>query len=142
MSARRFAWVLQLGLLVIQLLVFVGATIQFQRARQILAVAKQIHAEECGGRSVMRQMQPRIGVPRIHEGEVLPVLYPGERALAILKMDDLLAADPEEVRLLQRYGIASQPHLAVKQWLVEPVPTAWGAFRRWQYRLRYRLGLV
>jgi hypothetical protein len=140
MSDRRFAWVLQLGLLVIQLLVFVGATIQFQRAREILAVAKQVHAEECGGRSVMEHgTKPRIGEPRIYEGEVLPVLYPGERATAILEADEFLLADPEELRYLQR-GFPSR--ITVKQWLVEPVPTWWGAFRRWQYRLRDQLGLV
>jgi len=73
--------------------------------------------------------KPPIGVPRVYDGAVCPVIHPGEVARAQFDQGALRAwmADPAQ------YGKPFQ--LPVTGWLVEPAP---GWYARW-LRLRYRI---
>jgi hypothetical protein len=70
---------------------------------------------------------PPVGVPRVVEGEELPVLYPGEQASAQFPPD-----------MLQR--LVAGERLRPSGWLVEPMPGWHGAYLRWRYRLFWWLG--
>lgn len=74
-------------------------------------------------------MTPQIGVPRLYHGDIA-VLYPGERATAVVEARDIA----EAVALAKRLGdlyLTLQPG----DWIVEPEPGAAAAWRRLRYRL-------
>ena len=69
-------------------------------------------------------MKPRVGEVRLYDG-VIAVLYPGERAHAIVDVGECISA-------LADRGLTE---MAVTQWLVEPEPGLMALYRRWRYRL-------
>lgn len=70
--------------------------------------------------------RPRVGEPRLYDGEEIPVLYPGERAHCAewAVVEDATDAQGRRVRRAR-----------AMRWMVEPEPGVRAACRRWRYRL-------
>jgi len=74
---------------------------------------------------------PGIGEPRIYEGGVIPIIYPGESASPRgFTGPELLVAFREALARGE-----AQVSLSASGWLVGPSPGVYAAFLRWRYRL-------